>query len=97
MSVRLSGVYGSVSRLATTPSSPAPSNSLNQRLATSASVVDGHRYTGGSAAASCSINSSWRSANGRSNNESSSSASRSKATNDAGVSSDNRRTRDSAG
>ena len=44
--VRLSGVYTSSRRFATTPSSPAPSNVENHDAATSRSVLDGVRNTG---------------------------------------------------
>ena len=97
-SVRLSGVYGSSSRLATTPSRPAPSNSTNQRCGRRRG-----RWCSGTGAPARSrrpaaaASRARRSRSGASSNDSSSSASRSKATNDAGVSAASRRTRDSAG
>src|SRR6266568_1343927 len=83
--VRLSGWYVPSSGLATMPSSPAPSNWLNQTSASPESVVAGVRYTGGSASASASSSASRRTENGSSVKSLPPSASRSNATNAAGV------------
>jgi hypothetical protein len=80
-----------------TPSSPAPSNSANQRWAVAESWVTVVTYTGACAPASADRSRACRSAKGVSSSDSSPRASRSKATKDAGVSAASRSTRDAAG
>ena len=94
---RRSGSYGPSSGLATTPSRPAPSNWANHSRASAGSVVAGVTCTGGPAAASACSSAARRSANGRPVQSVSSSASRSNATNEAGVCPASSRTRLSAG
>ena len=79
------------------PSRPAPSNWLNQPAATFLSLVAGVRYTGGAAFASASSSSARRRSNGSPVQSSSPIASRSNATNEAGVCSASSRTRLAAG
>ena len=80
-----------------TPSSPAPSKRRNQSSASARSRVAGERCTGGVAPASACSSRSRRAASGTSRRSSSPSASRSQATNDAGVCSASSFTRDAAG
>ena len=94
---RLSGSYGPASGLATTPSRPAPSNWENHCTARSRSLVAGVMYTGAVTPASASSSRARRCSNGSAVQSSSPSASRSKATNEAGVCSASSRTRLSAG
>ena len=95
--VRAFGWYVAPSGLATTPSRPAPSNRLNHSFASSGSEVVRVRWIGGTASASASSRRARRTSNGWPINDSSPSASRSKATNPAGVVSASIRTRESAG
>ena len=94
---RLPGRYAPSSRFATTPSRPAPSNRSNQSAARARSRVAGVRWIGGTTPPSTASSRARRSPCGTARRSSSPSASRSQATNDAGVSSASIRTRDSAG
>ena len=80
----LAGLVGPSSRLATTPSRPAPSNRSNQSAAVARSRVAGVRWTGGCAPPRTASRRARRSPCGTSRRSSSPSASRSQATNDAG-------------
>ena len=94
---RLPGWYGASSRLATTPSSPAPSNRSNQSAAGARSRVAGVRWTGGSTRPRPVSSRARRSAWGTARRSSSPSARRSQATKHAGDSSASMFTRDAAG